>query len=56
MRKRNNDGYFWLFFIGFLMLGYAVGFITGNLPAGMYGGMGVGFIVTASLYLKYRKK
>ena len=31
-------------FVGFLLLGFAVGFFTGNLVFGLFGGLGVGFI------------
>ena len=31
-------------FVGFLLLGLAVGFFIGNIPAGLFGGLGVGFI------------
>lgn len=33
-----------LVFVGCLMLGFAAGFLTGNIPAGLFGGLGVGFI------------
>ena len=33
-----------LIFVGCLMLGFAVGFLTGNIVFGLFGGLGVGFI------------
>ena len=43
-KKKGSSG---LVFVGCLMLGFAVGFMTGQLPAGLFGGMGVGFIAMA---------
>jgi predicted lipid-binding transport protein (Tim44 family) len=43
--KRN--GLSGLVFVGCLMLGFAIGFLTGNLVAGLFGGLGVGFIAMA---------
>ena len=31
-------------FVGCLLLGFAVGFFTGNIVFGLFGGLGVGFI------------
>lgn len=36
-------------FVGCLMLGFAVGFLSGNVVVGLFGGMGVGFIGMAIL-------
>jgi predicted lipid-binding transport protein (Tim44 family) len=31
-------------FVGCLMIGFAIGLLTGNMAAGLFGGLGVGFI------------
>jgi hypothetical protein len=36
-----------LVFVGCLMLGLAIGLLTGNVAAGLIGGLGVGFIAMA---------
>jgi hypothetical protein len=36
-----------LVFVGCLMLGFAIGFLTGNIVAGLFGGLGAGFIAMA---------
>jgi len=36
-----------LVFVGCLMLGLAIGFLIGNVAAGVLGGLGVGFIAMA---------
>ena len=41
-----------LVFVGCLMLGFAIGFLTGQIPAGLFGGLGVGFIAMA--IVRYR--
>lgn len=33
-----------LLFVGFLMIGFSRGFYYGNVPIGMFAGMGVGLI------------
>lgn len=33
-----------LVFVGCLMLGFATGFLLGNIPVGLFAGLGVGFI------------
>jgi hypothetical protein len=43
-QERSKKGISGLFFVGPLMIGLAVGFATGNIPAGLFGGLGVGFI------------
>ena len=43
----NREGVSGLVFVGCLMLGFAVGFLTGNIAAGLFGGLGVGFIAMA---------
>ena len=39
-------------FVGCVMLGFAVGFITGQLPTGIFGGLGIGFIAMAIVRYK----
>ena len=41
-----------LVFVGCLMIGLAVGFVTGNIVAGLFGGLGVGFIAMAIVRYK----
>ena len=41
-----------LVFVGCLMLGFAIGFLTGNIVAGLFGGLGAGFIAMA--IVRYR--
>ena len=48
-KKKGISG---LVFVGCLMLGFAVGFITGQIPAGLFGGLGVGFIAMAIVRYK----
>jgi len=36
-----------LVFVGCLMLGFAIGFLTGNIVAGLFGGLGAGFTAMA---------
>ena len=36
-----------LVFVGCLMLGLAIGLLTGNVAVGLIGGLGVGFIAMA---------
>ena len=44
---RSRSGVSGLLFVGFLIIGLAVGFFIGNIPAGLFGGMGIGFIAMA---------
>jgi predicted lipid-binding transport protein (Tim44 family) len=43
-QKPERKGISGLVFVGCLMLGLAIGFLTGNIAAGLFGGLGVGFI------------
>ena len=43
-QKPERKGSSGLVFVGCIMLGLAVGFLTGNIVAGLFGGIGVGFI------------
>ena len=36
-----------LIFVGCLMIGFAIGFLIGNIAVGLFGGLGVGFIAMA---------
>ncbi len=40
----NRKGIGGLVFVGCLMLGLAIGLLTGNVAVGLLGGLGVGFI------------
>ena len=51
-QKPKKTGASGLVFVGCLMIGFAIGFITGNVPAGLFGGLGVGFIAMAIVRLK----
>ena len=48
-QKPDRTGVSGLVFVGCLMLGLAVGFFIGNIVAGLFGGLGVGFIAMAIL-------
>ena len=48
-KKKGISG---LVFAGCLMIGFAIGFLTGNIPVGLFGGMGDGFIAMA--IVRYR--
>jgi hypothetical protein len=43
-QKPERTGVSGLVFVGCLMLGLAIGLLTGNVAAGLIGGLGVGFI------------
>ncbi len=43
--KRNGIG--GLVFVGCLMIGFAIGFLMGNIVVGLFGGLGVGFVAMA---------
>jgi hypothetical protein len=40
-KRKGSSG---LIFVGCLMLGLAIGLLTGNVAVGLLGGLGVGFI------------
>ena len=50
--SRKRKGISGLVFVGCLMVGFAVGFMTGNIVAGLFGGLGVGFIAMAIVRYK----
>ena len=41
-KEPKRKGISGLVFVGCLMLGFAIGFITGQFPTGIFGGLGVG--------------
>jgi len=43
-QKSKGKGPSGLIFVGCLMLGLAIGLLTGNVAVGLLGGLGVGFI------------
>ena len=43
-KETKRKGISGLVFVGCLMIGLAIGFITGQILAGVLGGLGVGFI------------
>ena len=51
-KEPKRKGISGLVFVGCLMLGFAIGFITGNVVAGLFGGLGVGFIAMAIVRYK----
>jgi len=51
-KEPKRKGISGLVFVGCLMLGFAVGFLTGQLVAGIFGGLGVGFIAMAIVRYK----
>ena len=44
---RDRKGASGLVFVGCLLLGLAIGLLTGNVAVGLLGGLGVGFIAMA---------
>jgi hypothetical protein len=46
-QERSRKGASGLFFVGFLILGLAVGFFVGNIVGGFFAGLGIGFIAMA---------
>ena len=46
-QKPERTGVSGLVFVGCLILGLAIGLLTGNVAAGLLGGLGVGFIAMA---------
>ena len=46
-QERSRKGTSGLFFVGFLILGLAIGFFVGNVVGGLFAGLGVGFIAMA---------
>jgi len=46
-QERSRKGASGLVFVGFLILGLAIGFIVGNVMGGFFVGLGVGFIAMA---------
>ena len=46
-QKPDRSGVSGLVFVGFLILGLAIGFLIGNVVAGLLGGLGIGFIAMA---------
>ena len=51
-QEEKRKGISGLVFVGCLMIGFAIGFVTGQLPAGIFGGLGVGFIAMAIVRYK----
>jgi hypothetical protein len=49
-RGKGSSG---LIFVGCLLGGMGIGFVTGNVPAGLFIGMGIGFIAMAIVRLKF---
>ena len=48
-RRKGISG---LVFVGCLMIGFAIGFMTGHVVVGLFGGLGVGFIAMAIVRYK----
>jgi predicted lipid-binding transport protein (Tim44 family) len=46
-QEPKRSGVSGLVFVGCLILGLAIGFLIGNMPVGLFGGLGVGFIAMA---------
>ena len=46
-QEPKRSGVSGLVFVGCLILGLAMGFLIGNMPVGLFGGLGVGFIAMA---------
>jgi hypothetical protein len=45
----NRKGISGLVFVGCLMIGLAIGLLTGNVAVGLIGGLGVGFFALAAV-------
>jgi len=43
-QESKRSGISGLVFVGCLMIGFAIGLLIGNIAAGLFGGLGVGFI------------
>jgi len=50
--RKKRKGISGLVFVGCLMIGFAIGFLTGNILVGLFGGLGVGFIAMAIVRYK----
>ena len=46
-QESTRKGISGLIFVACLMLGFAIGFLMGNLPVGIFGGLGIGFLAMA---------
>jgi len=46
-QKTDRSGVSGLVFVGCLLIGMAIGFLIGNVAAGLIGGLGIGFIAMA---------
>jgi hypothetical protein len=46
-QESKRSGISGLVFVGCLMIGFAIGLLIGNIAAGLFGGLGVGFIAMA---------
>lgn len=46
-QEPKKSGISGLVFVGCMMIGLAIGFLIGNIAAGVLGGLGVGFIAMA---------
>ena len=53
--KKEIEELIWLALPGFVLLGMGLGFLFGNLPAGLFSGIGIGFLSVLTLGLKYLK-
>jgi len=51
-KEPKRKGISGLVFVGCLMLGMGIGFAVGNVPVGLFVGMGVGFIAMAIVRYK----
>ena len=46
-QEPNRSGVSGLIFVGCLMIGFAIGYLIGNITVGLFAGLGVGFIAMA---------
>jgi len=53
--KNSKDDIAGLVFVGCLFVGMAAGFVFWNIPAGVLGGLGTGFIGMAAVRLRLKK-
>ena len=56
MKKRTLQQMIWMPFTAFLFIGLGLGMYFEQTAAGVLVGMGLGFLASTALWLKYRKE
>jgi len=49
MKDKKKDSVGGFVFVGAMFMGMALGFLTGNVPVGLFAGLGVGFLAKAAI-------